>query len=68
MKARGSLDLLGPSTKQAIVRIAAGEDPLRTGRFGTTKRRGHARDAGRDCVRPGVAMTCLSMPSCSRVS
>ncbi|MEA3123243.1 MAG: hypothetical protein QOD67_262, partial [Caballeronia sp.] len=24
MKARGSLDLLGPSTKQAIVRIAAG--------------------------------------------
>ncbi|CAN7741344.1 MULTISPECIES: ADP-ribosylglycohydrolase family protein [unclassified Caballeronia] len=36
MKARGSLDLLGPSTKQAIVRIAAGEDPLRTGRFGTT--------------------------------
>ena len=36
MKARGSLDLLGPSTKQAIERIAAGEDPLRTGRFGTT--------------------------------
>jgi len=36
MKARGSLDLLGPSTKQAIERITAGEDPLRTGRFGTT--------------------------------
>jgi ADP-ribosylglycohydrolase len=36
MKARGSLDLLGPSTKQAIERITAGEDPSRTGRFGTT--------------------------------
>nr|WKF60354.1 ADP-ribosyl-[dinitrogen reductase] glycohydrolase [Paraburkholderia busanensis] len=36
MKARGSLDLLGPSTKAAINRIIAGEDPSMTGRFGTT--------------------------------
>jgi ADP-ribosylglycohydrolase len=36
MKSRGSLDLLGPSTKAAIERIVAGEDPLRSGRFGTT--------------------------------
>ena len=36
MKARGSLDLLGPSTRAAIERIVAGEDPLRSGRFGTT--------------------------------
>jgi len=36
MRARGSLDLLGPSTKAAVERILAGEDPLRAGRFGTT--------------------------------
>ncbi|SNT45082.1 ADP-ribosylglycohydrolase family protein [Rhodococcoides kyotonense] len=36
MKARGSLDLLGPSTKQAVERILAGTDPNEAGRFGTT--------------------------------
>lgn len=36
MIARGSLDLLGPSTKAAIDRVRAGEDPEATGRYGTT--------------------------------
>lgn len=33
---RGSLDLLGPSTKEALERVRAGEDPLRVGGEGTT--------------------------------
>ena len=36
MKARGSLDLLGPSTKRAIQMIIDGEAPDQSGRFGTT--------------------------------
>lgn len=36
MAARGSLDLLGPSTKRAVERIAAGEPPERAGRDGVT--------------------------------
>ena len=36
MAARGSLDLLGPSTKAALERVRAGEDPLRVGGAGTT--------------------------------
>jgi ADP-ribosylglycohydrolase len=34
--ARGSLDLLGPSTKRALAAITRGEDPTLTGRTGTT--------------------------------
>ena len=33
---RGSLDLLGPSTKAALERVRAGEDPLTVGGAGTT--------------------------------
>ena len=33
---RGSLDLLGPSTKAALKRVRAGEDPLSVGGAGTT--------------------------------
>ena len=33
---RGSLDLLGPSTKAALERVRAGEDPLSVGGSGTT--------------------------------
>lgn len=33
---RGSLDLLGPSTKAALERVRAGEDPLSVGGAGTT--------------------------------
>ena len=33
---RGSLDLLGPSTKTALERVRAGEDPLTVGGAGTT--------------------------------
>ena len=33
---RGSLDLLGPSTKAALERVRAGEDPLTVGGLGTT--------------------------------
>ena len=36
MVARGSLDLLGPSTKAALERVRAGEDPLHVGGAGTT--------------------------------
>ena len=36
MRARGSLDLLGPSTKLALERVRAGADPRTTGRAGTT--------------------------------
>ena len=36
MIARGSLDLLGPSTKAALERVHAGEDPLSVGGAGTT--------------------------------
>ena len=36
MKARGSLDLLGPSTKRALERFQAGVDVEQTGTLGTT--------------------------------
>ena len=36
MIVRGSLDLLGPSTKAALERVRAGEDPLSVGGAGTT--------------------------------
>ena len=36
MRERGSLDLLGPSTKAALERVRAGEDPLSVGGAGTT--------------------------------
>ncbi|WPP01727.1 ADP-ribosylglycohydrolase family protein [Pseudomonas sp. HR96] len=36
MKAKGSHDLLGPSTKRAIEMILAGHSPEEAGRFGTT--------------------------------
>ncbi|TDQ51547.1 ADP-ribosylglycohydrolase family protein [Actinorugispora endophytica] len=36
MAAKGSADLLGPSTKRAIEAIAAGDSPLETGKYGTT--------------------------------
>jgi ADP-ribosylglycohydrolase len=36
MAERGSLDLLGPSTKRAVDAIAAGADPSDAGRHGTT--------------------------------
>lgn len=36
MKARGSLDLLGPSTRRATQAILDGEDVMLAGRFGTT--------------------------------
>ncbi|MHA6759026.1 ADP-ribosylglycohydrolase family protein [Streptacidiphilus sp. PAMC 29251] len=36
MRARGSLDLLGPSTKRAVAEVLAGADVDKAGRFGTT--------------------------------
>ncbi len=36
MRARGSLDLLGPSTQRAVAAAQAGEDVTLTGRYGTT--------------------------------
>ena len=36
MRAAGSLDLLGPSTRRALDRLASGVSPLESGRGGTT--------------------------------
>ncbi|KGM14632.1 hypothetical protein N867_18795, partial [Actinotalea fermentans ATCC 43279 = JCM 9966 = DSM 3133] len=36
MRARGSLDLLGPSTKRALADLLAGADPDDVGRYGDT--------------------------------
>jgi ADP-ribosylglycohydrolase len=36
MRAKGSLDLLGPSTKRAVEAVIAGESVEESGRFGTT--------------------------------
>jgi ADP-ribosylglycohydrolase len=36
MAARGSLDLLGPSTKRALMAVQAGVPPTETGRYGDT--------------------------------
>jgi ADP-ribosylglycohydrolase len=36
MRARGSLDLLGPSTRRALAAVAAGASPGEAGRYGTT--------------------------------
>ena len=36
MRARGSLDLLGPSTKRALTALLAGADIDQAGRFGVT--------------------------------
>ncbi|MGW6273531.1 ADP-ribosylglycohydrolase family protein [Streptomyces sp. NPDC055060] len=36
MKAKGSFDLLGPSTKAALDAVAGGADPKEAGRYGTT--------------------------------
>ncbi|MGW5734377.1 MULTISPECIES: ADP-ribosylglycohydrolase family protein [Streptomyces] len=36
MKAKGSFDLLGPSTKAALDAVAGGMDPKEAGRYGTT--------------------------------
>jgi ADP-ribosylglycohydrolase len=36
MRERGSLDLLGPSTRRAVAALAAGADPAEAGREGTT--------------------------------
>jgi ADP-ribosylglycohydrolase len=36
MRAKGSLDLLGPSTKRAVDAVVAGESADESGRFGTT--------------------------------
>jgi ADP-ribosylglycohydrolase len=36
MRAKGSLDLLGPSTKRAVEAVIAGESVAESGRFGTT--------------------------------
>jgi ADP-ribosylglycohydrolase len=36
MRARGSLDLLGPSTRRAVAALAAGAGPAEAGRDGTT--------------------------------
>ena len=57
-RARGSLDLLGPSTTAAIARLQAGAPPEESGRNGVDERRRHADLPGghrRRQLRPGPA-------------
>ena len=49
MKARGSQDLLGPSTNRALAMIAEGIGPDQSGRFGTTNGRSEERRVGKEC-------------------
>jgi ADP-ribosylglycohydrolase len=44
MRARGSLDLLGPSTRGALARVLAGESTAESGRFGVTSGAAMRRD------------------------
>ncbi|WP_051388839.1 ADP-ribosylglycohydrolase family protein [Arthrobacter sp. 35W] len=55
MKDRGSLDLLGPSTKAAVEIIRQGGDPEDAGRYGTTN------GAAMRIAPVGIAVECLDM-------
>ena len=56
MRARGSLDLLGPSSNRAFEALLAGEDVTTTGRFGTTN------GAAMRIAPVGVASGCADLP------
>ena len=58
MAARGSLDLLGPSTKRAVAAVLAGVPPEEAGASGDHQRRRHAhRPRGIAVRRLGAALT-----------
>ncbi len=53
MAARGSLDLLGPSTKRAVAAVLAGVPPEEAGAFGDHQRRRDAHRPRGHCREPG---------------
>jgi ADP-ribosylglycohydrolase len=55
VRARGSLDLLGPSTKQALSALLAGADVADAGRFGVTN------GAAMRIAPVGIATACLDL-------
>ncbi|MEO8908109.1 MAG: ADP-ribosylglycohydrolase family protein [Microbacteriaceae bacterium] len=55
MRARGSLDLLGPSTKAAVAAVLAGVPVEQAGRFGTTN------GAAMRVTPVGIARRCISI-------
>ncbi|MFC0628639.1 ADP-ribosylglycohydrolase family protein [Kribbella deserti] len=57
MHERGSLDLLGPSTKRAVTELLAGTDISQTGRFGTTN------GAAMRIAPVGIATGCSDLPA-----
>jgi ADP-ribosylglycohydrolase len=57
MRSRGSLDLLGPSTRRAVLALLDGEDPARTGRHGTTN------GAAMRIAPVGIASTADDLPA-----
>lgn len=64
MKAKGSLDLLGPSTKAALQALADGVDPEHTGRFGTTNGGAMRATPVGIAFRPGKALAEEAWRSC----
>ncbi|WP_137656542.1 ADP-ribosylglycohydrolase family protein [Bifidobacterium moukalabense] len=64
MKAGGSLDLLGPSTKAALQALTNGVDPEETGRFGTTNGGAMRVTPVGIAFRPGRALADAAWRSC----
>ena len=64
MKARGSLDLLGPSTRAALQALTDGVDPEHTGLFGTTNGGAMRATPVGIAFRPGKALAEEAWQSC----
>lgn len=64
MKARGSLDLLGPSTRAALQALTDGVEPEHTGRFGTTNGGAMRATPVGIAFRPGKALAEEAWRSC----
>lgn len=64
MKAKGSLDLLGPSTKAALRKLTEGVSLEKTGRFGTTNGGAMRATPVGIAFRPGEALADAAWRSC----
>ena len=64
MKAKGSLDLLGPSTKAALQKLTEGVSLEETGRFGTTNGGAMRATPVGIAFRPGQALADAAWRSC----
>lgn len=64
MKAKGSLDLLGPSTKAALQKLTEGASLEETGRFGTTNGGAMRATPVGIAFRPGEALVDAAWRSC----